>query len=82
VQKGEVDKKNIMKEGTKGKMTVLEFLKKSAFSSMASISDLKRNVEQGSFEINGEKSTDFNRVYEFKTGDIIKISKRTFLEIV
>jgi len=82
VQKGEVDKKNIMKEGTKGKMTILEFLKKSGFSSTASISDLKRNVEQGSFEVNGEKITDFNRVYEFKTGDIIKIGKRTFLEIV
>jgi tyrosyl-tRNA synthetase len=42
---------------------------------------IKRTIEQGGVEINGQKITDINHPLELSSGDILKFGKRTFIKV-
>lgn len=63
-----------------GKMTLLQFLK-DTLQTETSSSEIKRTIQQGGVEVNGDKVVDINTEIEFNKGDLIKFGKRTFLEI-
>ena len=63
-----------------GQMTVLEFLKTTKGDKHSS-GELKRLIEQGGVEVNGEKVTDINKIIEFKRETVVKVGKRDFTVI-
>ena len=51
----------------------------SQYTSLASVSDAKRLISQGGVDINGKEVSDPN--YKVKSGDEIKIGKKTFVKV-
>lgn len=82
VQNKEVDEETIIEVTfSKDPIKVLDMLKQTELGTKHSAGEIKRVVEQGGLEINGDKITDFNAEYTPKSGDIIKFGKREFLRI-
>lgn len=81
VQEGAPTKETTHETNVSGKMSLLEFLKKNNPDNLSS-GELKRLVQQGGVEINGEKAVDFNLEREFASGDIIKLGKRSFIKVI
>jgi tyrosyl-tRNA synthetase len=80
-----VQNKNITTEATtktdvKGTLQVIEFLKK-VDSENESTSQIRRVIEQGGVEINGNKITDPFLIVDFKEGIVVKFGKRKFYEV-
>lgn len=53
----------------------------TAFDSNPSGSDLRRLIQQGSVQLNGEKVTDVNSEPEWKEGDVLKLDKKRFVRL-
>ena len=62
---------------TEAKETLAETI--ASFTKLGSISDAKRMIAQGGVDVNGKVATDPNT--KVKTGDEIKIGKKTFVKI-
>jgi len=81
VQKGGISGELVTETHVTGTMTVLEFLKQ-AKSGAVSSAEIKRVIEQGGVEVNGEKLTEMNRETEFKSGTMVKFGKRDFIKVI
>ncbi|MFC1722228.1 tyrosine--tRNA ligase [Patescibacteria group bacterium] len=81
IQHKEIDETNAQLEKANGDMTILDFLKNSENIKGVSSSEMKRTIQQGGVQINGDKITDINYVHKFKNGDIVKFGKRNFIKI-
>ena len=79
VQNKEVTEDLVEETKVSGKMTVLDFLKSSGDGTSAS--ELKRLVEQGGVEIDGEKVINPLAEVEFKSGTLVKKGKRKFIKV-
>ena len=77
VQNKEVAQENMLRVKVTDGVTLLEFLK-TAVGTRYSSSDIKRTVEQGGVEVDGQKVTDFNKSLNIKPDTIIKFGKREF----
>ena len=80
-----VQNKNVTTEATiktniGGTLQIIEFLKKVG-DGESSLSNIRRVVEQGGVEIDGNKITDPFLVVDFKDGTIVKFGKRKFYEV-
>jgi len=64
----------------KGTLQIIEFLKNTDTEG-SSLSNLKRVVEQGGVEIDGNKITDPYLIVDFKKGTIVKFGKRKYFEV-
>lgn len=53
----------------------------TAFSSKRSGSELRRLIQQGSVQLNGEKVTDLKSEPDWKTGDVLKLDKKRFVRL-
>ncbi|MFK5923523.1 MAG: tyrosine--tRNA ligase [Verrucomicrobiota bacterium] len=53
----------------------------TAFDSKRSGSDLRRLIQQGSVQLNGEKVTDLKSEPDWKTGDVLKLDKKRFVRL-
>ncbi len=49
---------------------------------VASKNEAKRLINEGAVEINGERVTDWRKVFVFNTGDIVRIGKRKFAKVI
>ncbi len=78
VQKKEVAQENIVEVKTAEGVTLLEFLK-LAVGERYSSSDIKRTIEQGGVEVDGQKETNFNAKVIKDPDTVIKFGKREFL---
>lgn len=81
-----VQNKNITSDATtktnvNGTLQVIEFLKK-VDTEETSTSNIRRVVEQGGVEINGNKVTDPFLIVNFNEGTIVKFGKRKFYEVI
>lgn len=63
-----------------GNMSILDVLK-LALGDATSSADIKRTVQQGGVELNGVKITDYNQIGEYKSNDVLKFGKRTYIKI-
>jgi tyrosyl-tRNA synthetase len=81
VQEGAATEESTTTTSLKGKMTLIKFLKETNPADFSS-GELKRMVQQGGVEINGEKVTDIKKEVEFKKDDMIKIGKRNFVKVI
>jgi tyrosyl-tRNA synthetase len=81
VQNREIDESAAKPLTMSGSFPLLEILK-TATEGKASLSEIKRIVEQGGVELNNEKVIEPGVVLEVKAGDIIKYGKRTYYKIV
>ncbi|EKE00503.1 MAG: tyrosyl-tRNA synthetase [uncultured bacterium] len=63
-----------------GKMSVLEFAKK-AYDGKFSSAEIKRLIEQGGVEVDGNKISNTNQEIDFIKGTVIKIGKRDYTVI-
>ena len=68
------------KTNTKGMLQLIEFLK-NADTEKNSLSAIRRVIEQGGVEVEGNKITDPFLIIDFKPGTIIKFGKRKFYEV-
>jgi len=80
-----VQNKNIKTDATtktsvKGMLQLIEFLK-NADTEKNSLSAIRRVIEQGGVEVEGNKITDPFLIIDFKPGTIIKFGKRKFYEV-
>lgn len=80
VQNKEITEGAATKTKVHGTMQLIEFLKE--VNSDASSSEIKRVVEQGGVEVNGNKITDPYLPINFEDGAIVKFGKRKFFEVV
>jgi len=80
VQAKEVPSDSMIKTGVKGTLQIIEFLKNTDTEG-SSLSNLKRVVEQGGVEIDGNKITDPYLIVDFKKGTIVKFGKRKYFEV-
>jgi tyrosyl-tRNA synthetase len=80
VQKKSVSEDLIQLVEAEGSKTILEFLK-SMTDGSRSANEIRRMVEQGGVEVDGEKVSDINKVIEFKSNMVIKFGKREFYKI-
>jgi tyrosyl-tRNA synthetase len=78
VQKGEFDEDCVGCEGADN-IVLSSFLKK--ILPEESSSQIRRVIEQGGVEINGEKVTDPNQIIDFGKGTKLKYGKRKFFEV-
>jgi len=78
----EIELGDVGKPDSKGKihLTTLEILVASKLNQ--SRSEARRMIQQGGFEINGEKITDPNQIVELKKDDVIRSGKRGFVKII
>ncbi len=53
----------------------------TAFDSKRSGSDLRRLIQQGSVQLNGEKVTDLKSEPDWKSGDVLKLDKKRFVRL-
>jgi tyrosyl-tRNA synthetase len=81
VQNKDVAQENISDVKVPYGVTLLEFLK-TAVGEKYSSGDIKRTVEQGGVEINGQKTIDFNMPMPVKDGTVVKFGKREFFRPV
>jgi len=79
VQNKEVTEDLIEETKVSGKMTIIEFLKK--LDDETSANELKRLVEQGGVEMDGEKVINPLQEFDFKSGTLVKKGKRKFIKI-
>ncbi|MEK7584123.1 MAG: tyrosine--tRNA ligase [Patescibacteria group bacterium] len=49
---------------------------------VSSKSEAQRLMEQGAVKVNGEKVSDWKRLYTFSSGDVVQVGKRKFVKIV
>ncbi len=80
VQNKEITPEATIKTDISGTFQLLEFLKK-VDTENNSLSKIKRIVEQGGVEVNGNKITDPFLIINFNEGTIIKFGKRKFYEV-
>ena len=80
VQNKEITEGTATKTKVHGTMQLIEFLKE--VNSDASSNEIKRVVEQGGVEVNGNKITDPYLPINFEKGAIVKFGKRKFFEVV
>jgi tyrosyl-tRNA synthetase len=81
VQNKEVDEKQAKPVSIVGRMSLLEFLK-NATEGKESASQIRRVIEQGGVEVNGQKNIDAESQVEFKSKDFIKYGKRTVFKVL
>lgn len=79
VQNKEILTEATVKTKVSGTLQLIEFLKN--INDEMSVSEIKRLVEQGGVEVDGNKITDPYLLIEFKKGTIIKFGKRKFFEV-
>lgn len=79
VQNKEVTEDLIEETKVSGKMTIIEFLKK--LDDETSANELKRLVEQGGVEMDGEKVINPLQEFDFKSGTLVKKGKRKFMKV-
>jgi len=79
-----VQNKNISDATTethiKGMLQLIEFLK-NVDTEKNSLSSIRRIIEQGGVEVEGNKITDPFLIIDFKPGTIVKFGKRKFYEV-
>ena len=79
-----VQNKNISDATTethiKGMLQLIEFLK-NVDTEKNSLSSIRRIIEQGGVEVEGNKITDPFLIMDFKPGTIVKFGKRKFYEV-
>ncbi len=80
IQEKDISTESMIKTDTKGTLQIIEFLKQTD-NENSSLSNLKRVVEQGGVEIDGNKITDPYLIVDFKKGTIVKFGKRKFFEV-
>jgi tyrosyl-tRNA synthetase len=81
VQNKEIDHETAKPVSLSGYMTLREFLK-NAMEGKESASQIKRVIEQGGVEVNGNKIVQPDVQIEFKTHDFIKYGKRTVFKVL
>jgi tyrosyl-tRNA synthetase len=81
VQRGEMSEELIQKTDIKGKMTIIEFLKQVKNGTEVSSGEMKRIIEQGGVEVNGQKVTNISESIAFETGTVVKFGKRDFIKV-
>lgn len=81
VQNKEVTQENVLAVKVSVGVTLLEFLK-TAVGTKYSSGDIKRTIEQGGVEVDGEKIVDFNKPISVKPDTLIKFGKREFFSPV
>ena len=69
------------KTNVKGMLQLIEFLKQTD-KGESSLSSIRRVIEQGGVEVNGNKITDPFLIIDFKPGTIVKFGKRKFYEVI
>jgi len=79
VQNKEISEETMERVNVTGNMTLQSFLKECVKTD--SSSQIKRNIEQGGVEINGEKITEALLELQFKSGDIVKYGKRKYFKV-
>ena len=80
VQNKEITPEATIKTNVSGTLQLLEFLKKIDTENN-SLSKIKRVIEQGGVEINGNKITDPFLIINFSNGTVVKFGKRKFYEV-
>ena len=80
VQRREISDENAAAVDKKGETTLLAFLKEVS-ADKHSGGEIKRNIEQGGVEVNGQKITNPMEVIDFKSGDTVKLGKREFYKV-
>ncbi|MCF6314067.1 MAG: tyrosine--tRNA ligase [Verrucomicrobiales bacterium] len=60
---------------------VLAHAYQTGFDSKRSGSDLRRLIQQGSVQLNGEKVTDLKMQPDWKSGDVLKLDKKRFVRL-
>jgi len=80
VQNKDIKTDAITKTGVRGVLQLVEFLKQ-VDNEENSLSAIRRVIEQGGVEVNGNKITDPFLVIDFKPGTIVKFGKRKFYEV-
>lgn len=80
VQNKEIAEDDVQIINVSGSMPLLDFLKKSLGAKISG-NEMKRTVEQGGVEVNGNKMTNPLEMVNFKSGDIIRFGKRVFLRV-
>jgi tyrosyl-tRNA synthetase len=81
VQNKEVDEASAQVVGMTGYITIHSFLM-DAISGKESSSQIRRVIEQGGVQVNGQKVTDPEKVRRFVKGDLIKYGKRTLYKVL
>lgn len=80
VQQGGISEELTTVTEITGKMSILDFLRNVKNGSVSS-GDIKRTIEQGGVEVNGQKVTDFMQELSFETGTMVKFGKRDFIKV-
>ncbi len=80
VQNKEITPEATIKTNVSGTLQLLEFLKK-VDTENNSLSKIKRVIEQGGVEVNGNKITDPFLIINFDNGTVVKFGKRKFYEV-
>ncbi|MFZ5425189.1 MAG: tyrosine--tRNA ligase [Patescibacteria group bacterium] len=80
VQNREMAEEDILDIETDAYATVFQAIQEAQFEGISN-SEIKRVIEQGGVELNGEKILDPNRIGNFNKGDIIKFGKRRFIRV-
>jgi len=80
VQNKEIKTEATTKTNFKGMFQLIEFLK-NVDTEENSLSNIRRVIEQGGVEIEGNKITDPFLMVDFKPGTIVKFGKRKFYEV-
>jgi len=80
VQNKDITSDATIKTGVNGTLQLIEFLKK-VDTEENSTSNVKRVIEQGGVEVNGNKITDPFLIINFEDGTIVKFGKRKFYEV-
>lgn len=81
IQNKEVPQENILEVKTSTGATLLEFLK-TAVGEKYSSGDIKRTIEQGGVEIDGQKVDSGNQTVPMDSGTVVKYGKREFFKPV
>ena len=81
VQKREIDTESAKSVSIVGKMSIKDFLK-NATEGKDSASQIKRVIEQGGVEVNGNRIIEQDIQLEFKSKDIIKYGKRSVFKVL
>jgi len=80
VQKKDISEEDVETVKITGNVPLVEFLRK-ALNETVSASQIRRIVEQGGVEVNGEKIKDTKIEIEFKAGTLVKFGKRKYFKV-
>ena len=80
VQKKDITSDATIKTNTGGTLQLIEFLKQND-TEESSLSSIKRVIEQGGVEVNGNKIEDPYLIIDFNKGTLVKFGKRKFYEV-